>query len=213
MKENENTEEEKKKEKVISKSKTFEMENYESKHSRQESFNSVDTMNESLNDTIILEDSLYSNNIFIRNFDYFMPIFLFANSFIYYSFINIIHLCLSFYLIYAKYSTIYNCYMRNKGCFSLLVLVIDVLYYIFKIIIDIVNKTKQQDILHDFFPNNWASIYEYVIVALIMLFLLIFLIAKDFSHSYFNHFDYNRNKIFLEGKLPNNNNILNSGIF
>ena len=189
------------------------MENFESKHSRQESFNSVDTMNESINDSIILEYSLYSNNIFIRNFDYFMPILLFSNSFIYYSFINIIHLCFSFYLIYAKYSTLYNCYMRNKGCFTLLVLVIDVLYYIFKIIVDIVNKTKQQNLLYYIFPNNWASIYEYVIVALIMLFLLIYLICKDFSHAFFNHFDSNRNKRFLDGKIPNNNNILNSGIF
>ena len=209
----EGPDEDNKKQSDLLKSKTFEMNEYDSNHIRQESFNSVDTLNESLNESNIIEENLYSTGIFITYFDYFMSIFLFANSFIYYSFINIIHLSYSFYLAYAKYSTLFSCFMRNKGCFTLLVLIIDLLYIIFKIIIDIINKAKKQELLQDFFPNNWASIYEYVVVSLVMLLLLIYLICKDFSHSFFNSYDYIRNKNFLESKLPNNNNILNSGIF
>ena len=211
-----------KNEDFVVKSKTFEMKDYDSNSSiREDSITSVDTINESVNEVLNESTTLdflnlenqCGNGKFIRYFDYFMSIFLFANSFIYYSFLNVVHIGFSFYLIFARYSTLYSCFMRNKGRLTLTVLIIELFYIIFKIIIDIVNKAKEKQYLDFFFPNKWASIYEYVIVSLIMIFLLIYLIAKDFSHSYFNNFDYIRNKKFLESKIPNNNNILNTGIF
>ena len=199
---------------IVLKSRTFEMTGFDS-NSRQDSFTSTGTASDSYNDNneYLNLESQYSNGVFVNYFDYFMSVFLFANSFIYYSFINVVHLCYAFFLVFAKYSTVFNCFMKNKGRFTLLVLVIDLLYIIFKMIIDIMNKAKKEEILKGFIPENWASIYEYVIVSLIMLFLLIYLIAKDFSHSAFNNNDFIRNKRFLEKKIQNNNNILNSGIF
>ena len=218
MKENDD---EGKNENHMLKSKTFEMKDYDSNTIRQNSINSVDTISESVSESLNESTTLDFLNLenqcgaspFIIYFDYFMSIFLFINSFIYYSFLNVIHIAFSFYLIYTKYSTLYSYFMKNKGRLTLTVLIIDLFYIIFKIIIDIINRTKENQILEYFFPDNWASIYEYVIVSLIMIFLLIYLIAKDFSHAFFNNFDYNRNKDFLESKIKNNNNILNSGIF
>ena len=204
----------------------FEMTDYDSNFTnRQDSINSnysstytiSETLNENIFESLNLEflniESLYSTGIFCTYFDYFMSIFLFINSFIYYSFINVIHLCYCFYLVYSKYSTLYSCFMRHKGRFTLLVLIIDFFYLVLKIVINIMNKTKDKKILEDFFPNDWSSIYEYIIVSLIILLLLVYLIAKDFSNSFFNNFEFLRNKKFLESQLPNNNNILNSGIF
>ena len=203
------------------KSKTFEMKDYDSNVSRQESITSMYTLNENANeifnetsylDFLNLENQC-GNSPFIIYFEYFMSIILFANSFIFYSFLNIIHLGYSFFLIYTKYSTMYSCYMRNKGRMTLTVLLIDLFYLIFKLIIEIMNRAKKENTLDFFFPNDWSSIYEYIIVFIIMVFLLIYLIAKNFSEPFFNSFDYPRNKEFLEKKIPNNNKILNSGIF
>ena len=112
------------------KSKTFEMKDYDSNVSRQESITSMYTLNENANeifnetsylDFLNLENPCV-NSPFIIYFEYFMSIILFANSFIFYSFLNIIHLGYSFFLIYTKYSTMYSCYMRNKGRMTLTVL-------------------------------------------------------------------------------------------
>ena len=205
----------------VIKTKTFEMTDYDShsslRHDSFSNYSSNENLNDALSESFNLDflniESLYSTGIYCIYFDYFMSIFLFANSFIYYSYINIVHLCYSFYLVFAKYSTIYNCFMENKGRFTLLVLIIDFFYIILKIVINIMNRSNDNKMLEDFFPKNWCSIYEYVIVSIIMLLLLIFLIAKDFSHAFFNNFEFIRNKKILESKLPNNNNILNSGIF
>ena len=221
MKENDN-EDKNENESCVLKSKTFELKDYDSGSTiRQDSITSVDTINESVSEALNESTTLDFLNLenqcgtspFINYFDYFMSIILFANSFIYYSFLNIIHIGFAFYLIYAKYSTLYNCFMRNKGKVTLTVLIIELIYIIFKIIIAILNRKRENNILDNIFPSDWASIYEYVIVSLIMIFLLIYLIAKDFSHVFFNNFDYNRNKKFLESKIANNNNILNTGIF
>ena len=198
----------------IIKSKTFEMTDYDSE-SRQGSItsiesneNSIEMLNDS-NSDFLRPEHQYSTGIFVNYFDYFMSLFLFINSFIYFSFINMLHLCYSFYLVYTKYSTQYNFYVKNKGRFTLFVLIIDTIYMVLKIINDIMSEK----LITRFFPENWESIYEYVIVSLIMLLLLAYLIAKNFSHSFFNNYDLNRNKAFLEKKIPNNNSILNSGVF
>ena len=198
----------------IIKSKTFEMTDYDSE-SRQGSLtsiesneNSIEMLNDS-NSDFLRPEHQYSTGIFVNYFDYFMSLFLFINSFIYFSFINMLHLCYSFYLVYTKYSTQYNFYVKNKGRFTLFVLIIDTIYMVLKIINDIMSEK----LIASFFPENWESIYEYVIVSIIMLLLLIYLIAKNFSHSFFNNYDLNRNKAFLEKKIPNNNSILNSGVF
>ena len=198
----------------IIKSKTFEMTDYDSE-SRQGSItsiesneNSIEMLNDS-NSDFLRPEHQYSTGIFVNYFDYFMSLFLFINSFIYFSFINMLHLCYSFYLVYTKYSTQYNFYVKNKGRFTLFALIIDTIYMVLKIINDIMSEK----LITRFFPENWESIYEYVIVSLIMLLLLAYLIAKNFSHSFFNNYDLNRNKAFLEKKIPNNNSILNSGVF
>ena len=197
----------------VIKSKTFEMTDYDSA-SRQSSVTSIESTENSymLNDSnsdFLRPEHQYSKGFFVNYFDYFMPLFLFINSFIYFSFINMLHLCYCFYLIYTKYSTQYNFYVKNKGRFTLFVLIMDTIYMILKIINDIMSEK----LMANFFPENWESIYEYVIVSLIMLLLLAYLIAKNFSHSFFNTYDLIRNKAFLDKKISNNNNILNSGVF
>ena len=209
------------KEDSLLKSKTFEMRDYDANNpNRQDSFTSYTSFDTNENNTENSEPSpleYFENQCgggyFINYYDYFMSVFLFINSFIYYSFINVIHISYAFYLIFAKYSTLYSCFMRNKGTITLTVLLIDLFYIIFKMIINIMNKANKEDRMDYFFPKDWSSIYEYVIVSLIMLFLLIYLIAKDFSQAYFNTYDKGKNVKFLEGKIPNNNNILNTGIF
>ena len=209
------------KEDSLLKSKTFEMRDYDANNpNRQDSFTSYTSFDTNENNTENSEPSpleYFENQCgggyFINYYDYFMSVFLFINSFIYYSFINVIHISYAFYLIFAKYSTLYSCFMRNKGTITLTVLLIDLFYIIFKMIINIMNKANKEDRMDYFFPKDWSSIYEYVIVSLIMLFLLIYLIAKDFSQAYFNTYDKGKNVKFLEGKISNNNNILNTGIF
>ena len=76
---------------------------------------------ESVNNENILEKSVILD-YFISYFDYFMSIFLYINSFIYFSYINIFHLIYSFYLLYSKYSSYYTFILRSKKKITFLLL-------------------------------------------------------------------------------------------
>ena len=167
---------------------------------------------ESVNNENILEKSVILD-YFISYFDYFMSIFLYINSFIYFSYINIFHLIYSFYLLYSKYSSYYTFILRSKKKITFLLLCCELTYLIFKIIIDAINKSREEKILGKVFPDEWCSIYEYVVVFLILVLLIIYLIMNDFSISFFNNVFLIKNKNVLDTKLSNHNNILNAGLF
>ena len=64
---------------MVFKSKTFEMTGFES-NSRQDSFASIGSASDNDNNEYLNLESQYSNGIFVKYFDYFMSVFLFANS-------------------------------------------------------------------------------------------------------------------------------------
>ena len=113
---------------------------------------------------ILPENKNRCSNFFINYFDYFIAIFLYINSFLYFSYLNIIHIIYSIFIINSKYSIVFNFFVKFKGKFTLIVLLIELAYLIFKIIIDAINGSKDENeqILKDIFPSNWAYIYEYV---------------------------------------------------
>ena len=77
--------------------------------------------------------------------------------------------------------------MRYKGKFTIIVLFIEFAYLIFKIIIDAINSSKNENeqILKDIFPISWASIYEYVFISIIIiLFLVYFFFYYDYYSLY-----------------------------
>ena len=150
---------------------------------------------------------------FITYFDYFIAIILYINSFLYFSYLNIINIFYAFFLVFSKYSTGFNFFVRFKGKMTLIVLFLYFIYLILKIIIDAINSSRDDKILKDMFPNNWASIYEYVFMSIIIILILVYLILKDFSEKSFNNNEFIKNKKFLDSKLSNNNNILNTGLF
>ena len=164
---------------------------------------------------ILPETKNCCSNFFINYFDYFIAIILFINSFIYFSYLNIIHIIFSIFLVNSKYSLGFNFFVKYKGKFTIIVLFIEFAYLIFKIIIDAINSSKNENeqILKDIFPISWASIYEYVFISLIIILFLVYLILKDFSEQAFTNIELIKNKKFLETKLKNNSNILNTGLY
>ena len=204
----------------ISDKSKIELRDYEFDYGSQENDSNFDLTDDNIHDTTtidlkdenVAESKCYSY-CFVKYFDYFIPIILYINSFIYFSYINLIHFFYLFFIINSKYSTKYGFFMRNKGKMTAIFLFSEFIYLIFKIIIISINSSRKQKILEDVFPENkWTSIYEYIFEAMLIILLLIYLIINNFSYQTFKINEFEDNKKFLDTKLSSNNNILNFGL-
>ena len=68
---------------------------------------------------ILPENKNCCSNFFINYFDYFIAIFLYINSFLYFSYLNIIHIIYSIFIINSKYSIVFNFFVKFKGKFRI----------------------------------------------------------------------------------------------
>ena len=207
----------------IIKAKTFELSNFQTNDKQEENI-----LNETLNDTIMDGEYSISNinrkdyNIKHKYFyEFFISFFLFINSFISYSFTNILHICYSFYIIYTAYTTYYTFRISMKKYFGIVIIIFDSIYLFFKAAIHFYinakkdnpkNKEKSnQEIIFVIF-YNWRTIYDYIVTILIIIMLLINIIIKNFNHEYFNNNQLIQNVRIIEKYLKNRDEILNLGI-
>ena len=153
------------------------------------------------------------SNLFTEYFDYFFSFFLYVNSFIYFSYLNLVHIIYVFYIIYSKYSLDYGCIMRIKRKIVFALVIFEFVYLIFKIVIGVLTKVQVQQIFKDIFPNNWASIYEYIYEIIVIILLLVYLSLKDFSKEAFISIELDKTMKGLDSKLYSNNSILYFAVF
>ena len=203
------------------KAKTFEISNLPQNDKNEESY-----LNETLVDTIM--DGEYSisnidkkdNNIKHKYFyEFFISLFLFINSFISYSIINILHLCYSYYIFYNAYSTIYSFRIMLKQYFAILIIIVDSLYLFLKVIIHfyIISKkgaiTIDKDIKENILviTENWRTIYDYIVTCLIIIMLMVNVIIKNYNCEYYNNNELLPNIRIIERNLKYNNSIINLG--
>ena len=205
------------------KAKTFELSNFQTNDKQDENI-----LNETLVDTIM--DGEYSisnidkkdNNIKHKYiYEFFISLFLFINSFISYSFTNILHICYSFYIIYTAYTTYYTFRIYLKKYLGIVIIIFDSIYLFFKAAIHFyinakkerpkdIEKSYQEKIFVIFY--NWRTIYDYIVTILIIIMLLINIIIRNFNHEYFNNNQLIQNVRIIEKYLKNRDEILNLGI-
>ena len=202
----------------------IELKDYDSDYIEQENEANFEAYDDNIRDSMpevntneIKEENAleirYYCKYFIYYFDYFFAIILYVNSFLYFSYMNIIHIIYSIYLVNLKYSIRFNYFVNFKGKITVFILFSEFFYVVVKIIIDAINSSREELIFDNLFPNNWASIYEYVFVTIVIILVLLYLILNDFTEQSFNNNELTRNKKFLDSRLTNNNNILNAGLF
>ena len=208
---------------IINKSK-IELKDYDFDIVSQESESNYESLDDNIAESIpesnnneIKEEKSAENkkkqNLFTEYFEYFFAFFLYVNSFIYFSYLNLIHIIYVFYIIFSKYSIEYGCLLRIKGKITFSLLIFEFVYLILKIIIVAINNDKVKLIFKEIFPNKWASIYEYVYESIVIIFLLVYLILKDFSNQAFDNYELEKTKKNLESKITINNNILYYAVF
>ena len=207
----------------IIKAKTFELSNFPNNDKQDENF-----LNETLVDTIMDGEYSISNidkkdsNIKHKYFyEFFISFFLFINSFISYSFTNILHIYYSFYIIYTSYTTYYTFRISLKKYFAIVIIIFDSIYLFCKAAIHFYinakkekpkdfEKSYQEKIFVIFY--NWRTIYDYIVTSLIIIMLLINIIIRNFNHEYFNNNQLIQNVRIIEKYLKSRDEILNLGI-
>ena len=171
-------------------------------------------LNETLVDTImdgeypISNIDIKDNNIRTKYFyELIISFILFINSFISFSLMNIFHIFYSYYILYTSYSTCYSFKIKFKKIFGIFIILIDSLYLFFKAAIHLfINGKKEkskglEDTVYEkifILYNDWRTIYDYVIISVIIIILFINSIIKHFDHEYFNKNDLNEENYFLE---------------
>ena len=204
----------------------IELKDYDFEVLNQENYNNFEAIDEniveSMKDNEIQNNDIKDDNVtvsknnsnwFLKYFDYFISIILYMNSFLYFSYLNLIHILYSFYLVFSKYSTSYGLFLRFKRKTTFILIFLEFIYLILKIIFMAYNSSNEKKILQDVFQDNWSSIYEYIFEIIIIILLFVYSILNDFSSPAFRNNELEKNKTFLDSKLSNNNNILNGGIF
>ena len=219
---NENLIEEDENEIIKDKGKTFQNKNLPLEQKEEQSF-----LNETLVDTIM--DGEYPiSNIDIKDYNirykYFYELIisfiLFINSFISYSLMNIFHIFYSYYILYTSYSTCYSFKIKFKKIFGIFIILIDSLYLFFKAAIHLFingKKEKSKEFEDTIYKkifilfNDWRTIYDYIIISIIIIILFINSIIKHFDHEYFNNNELIHNIRIIEKYLKNSNEILSIG--
>ena len=109
-------------------------------------------------------------------FEAIITIILCFHSYFIYSYLNIVHVVYIFLLTYTRYETDYNCLVKNKKTFMIVLIIIDSIYLILKSIFFVIFSINKSisNTLSDIYPfflvdHNWKNYYEYVMVFIIIV--------------------------------------------
>lgn len=153
------------------------------------------------------------------SYEYFISLVMYLNSFFCYTYLNIIHLFYSFFLISSNPVINYNCFAKCKKCFLVLLLLIDLLYLVAKTTFHIIYTIKEDsiEVLNDIykyfiFENKWQNIYDYTIISIICFLNIIYLSIRNFSMRYWEEIDLEHTNEIFSKKTKNSKYVLNFGI-
>ena len=188
---------------------------------KEENESIKDFLNESQEDIINEEESDFQN---VSNYQYYfeliLSIIMTLNSFFVYSYLNILHLMYCFLLIYSRFIIEYNFWAKSKKTLMIILLIIDAVYLIAKSIFFIIFALKKEisDSLNKIFPYfnvefGWKNYYEYSIIAIIIILILIYLIIGEFDEEFWKGSIFTKTSNLLKEKSSKINNILNFGFF
>ena len=188
---------------------------------KEENESIKDFLNESQEDIINEEESDFQN---VSNYQYYfeliLSIIMALNSFFVYSYLNIIHLLYCFLLIYSRFIIEYNFWAKSKKIFMIILLIFDVIYLIAKSIFFIIFALKKEisDSLNKIYPYfnveyGWKNYYEYSIIAIIIILILIYLIIGEFDEEFWKGSIFTKTSNLLKEESLKINNILNFGFF
>ena len=149
--------------------KGIEMDIYPKDAIKEENESIKDYLNESQEDIINEEESDLPN---VSNYQYYfeliLTIIMTLNSFIAYSYLNIIHLIYCFLLIYSRFIIEYNFWAKSKKTLMIILSVIDSLYLILKSIFFIIFSLENEisdslNLIYPFFnvEYSWKNYYDY----------------------------------------------------
>ena len=146
----------------------------------------------------------------------FISVFLFVNSLISFSFLNILHLLYSYFIIYNMYSSIYSFKIKLENYIAFGIIICDVIFLVFKGTIHLYISSKKEEVNYDnnslrlmnIFENNWRTIYDYVMNSIIIFMITINLIFNGNNEKYFINHELIENIKRIQKYVKNSSNIL-----
>ena len=167
------------------------------------------------------EDSEIQN---VSNFQYYFEVIITVimslNSFFIYSYLSIIHIAFCFLLLFSRFIIEYNFWAKSKKPFMIILLVIDIIYFLAKSIFFIIyaltdELSEKFEFLYPYFivEYDWKNYYDYGIVAFIIILILVYLITGEFDEEIWVGSIIVKTTNFLHKESLMNNNILNTGLF
>ena len=201
--------------------KGIEMDIYPKDAIKEENESIKDYLNESQEDIINEEESDLPN---VSNYQYYfeliLTIIMTLNSFIAYSYLNIIHLIYCFLLIYSRFLIEYNFWAKSKKTLMIILSVIDSLYLILKSIFFIIFSLENEisdslNLIYPFFnvEYSWKNYYDYSIMAIIIILVLVYLIIGEFEEEFWKGSVFTKTSNILKDEAVKTNNTLNIGLF
>ena len=180
--------------------------------------NIINETNEDMNNE---EDSELQN---VSNFQYYFEVIITVimslNSFFVYSYLNIIHFVFCFTLLFSRFIIEYNFWAKSKKAFMIILLVIDIIYFLVKSIFFIIyaltdDLSENIEFLYPYFiiENGWKNYYDYGIVVFIIILILVYIITGEFDEDFWVGCIIVKTNNFLHKESLLNNNILNTGLF
>ena len=142
---------------------------------------------------------------------------MYLNSFFAHSYLNIIHIIYCILLIRSKYCIEYNFWVKSKKTLMIILIVLDILYLIVKTIFFLIYIFARETVnkIYPFFiiEYDWKNYYDYAIVSLIVILILVYLIIGEFEEDFWRASILPKTNNILKMKSPSSNNILNIGLF
>ena len=192
----------------------------EEKNIKIEDNNEYVDSNKNLEEIIINNQKKKISVKIIFIYEIFISLFILINSFISFSFLNIIHILYSYSNIYNMYTIRFNFLITFEKFFSIVILIMDLLYLIFRGSLQLYMDSKKVEGNYDndlfiylnIYKNDWRTLYDYFMNGIIVIMIIIKLIFKNYNQNYFNDNELPENKKSIEKYMKNNSNILLVGI-
>ena len=192
----------------------------EEKNIKNEVINEYIDSNKNLEEIAINKKKQKYCVIIMFIYEIFISLFILINSFISFSFLNIIHIIYSYFSIYNMYTTRFNFLITFEKFFSIAVSVLDSLYVIIRAILQLYMDSKKVEgnydnevfIYFNIYKNDWRTLYDYFMNSFIVIMIVIKLIFKNYNQKYFNDNELPENEKSIEKYIKNNSNILLIGI-
>ena len=153
-------------------------------------------------------------------FEAIITIILCFHSYLIYSYLNVIHVCFIFILTFSRYETEYTFLLKNKKTLMIILVIIDSVYLVIKSIFFIIFALENSlsGKLKPIYPSfvikyDWQNYFEYVMVFIIIVLLLVNLIIGEFDYNFWKNSILPKTMEILQKESINNNTILNLGIF